>query len=83
MHEAQIYNYDINLIEQLVLSFGIGFFYYFVIWLPIGFLNTFMFQYFFKKLNDDFEEAVKFAENSPFPDKKELYEDVYFKENAK
>ncbi|MFC2145099.1 thiamine pyrophosphate-dependent dehydrogenase E1 component subunit alpha [Actinomycetota bacterium] len=34
-----------------------------------------------KRLNDDFEEAVKFAEESPLPEKDVLYEDVYIKEN--
>ena len=33
-----------------------------------------------KRLNDDFEDAIKFAEDSPLPEKGALYEDVYIKE---
>ena len=36
-----------------------------------------------EKLNIDFENAIKFAEESPLPEKEALFEDVYIKENLK
>ena len=38
----------ISVLETLGLSFGVTFFYLFIIWLPIAIINTFIFQYLYK-----------------------------------